>query len=153
MPYREERDFTWGWLFGTYDNPPQGDRGWVRERCYFPAVVTGWKGYLNRAGWMWRNPCYGLAKRLSIPYGCADRIELIGNPDISDKKRIKGYYFVRAYHKDKIVGWEFYTILPYTENKCFRMRLGWKIETRKFAMLGFAPLVHTITPFKQYGSK
>ena len=56
--------YTWGWLWGTYDNPPQGDEGFVRKRAVFPEVTTGVKGYINRVMWMLRNPLYGLANIL-----------------------------------------------------------------------------------------
>ena len=43
MPYGL-RPYTWGGLWGTWDNPPQGDRGYVEKRAPFPGVTTGVKG-------------------------------------------------------------------------------------------------------------
>ena len=51
----------WGGWFGTYDNPPQGDRKWLKTIL----KLTGWRGYLNRVGWIRRNRLYGL-KRFSL---------------------------------------------------------------------------------------
>jgi len=53
--------YSWGGLWGTYDNPPQGDQGFVGKRAPFVGVTTGWRGYLNRVMWMIRNPLYGYA--------------------------------------------------------------------------------------------
>src|SRR5678809_37082 len=36
-------DTDWGGWFGTYDNPPQGARKWLKDH----PELTGWRGYLN----------------------------------------------------------------------------------------------------------
>src|SRR5678810_1219669 len=48
-------DTDWGGWFGTYDNPPQGARKWLKDH----PELTGWRGYLNRVGWIRRNRLYG----------------------------------------------------------------------------------------------
>lgn len=47
---------NWGWVCGTYNNSPQGDRGYVAKRSPFPNQLTGIKGYINRTMWIIRNP-------------------------------------------------------------------------------------------------
>lgn len=146
-------EYTWGWIWGTYDNPPQGDEGYVKKRAYFPGVTTGFKGYLNRVGWMIRNPLYGWSKILGLPYNKDYTTVVKGNPDISDKYKIPGWMFARLYDKDgDLIGFELYVVIPwFKDKKDLRMRLGWKITTDKFERNGFAHFVDTINPFDGYG--
>lgn len=150
-PEPDTDNHNWGGWFGTYDNPPQGDERWQREG-WFPGITTGFKGYLNRVGWMYRNPGYNLAKKLSINYEKGDVVAVKGNPDISDKYEIPGWYFARCYNKDGVLkGFELYVVYPIKDNKCIRVRDGWKFVTEKYEKFGFAPLVNSNHPFKSYG--
>lgn len=148
-------------LFGTYDNPPQGDEGWVERRCPFPNVTTGWKGYVNRVLWLTRNPGYPLAVKLAIPYneGFTSKVSGVsyGTHDrilVSDKYGLGGWFLSRRYLDGKLVVFEFYAVIPYRWklDRCLRFRAGWKVETRKFKSFGFAQLVNTIHPYKKYGA-
>ena len=150
MPHGLE-PYTWGWLWGTHDNPPQGDEGYVRKRSLFPGVTDGWRGYINRALWMIRNPLYGLAKRCEIVKEPDMVLTYTGNPDISDKDRIPGWYFAQLHQDGKLVGFELYAVLPYTKSRCLRTRLGWKIMSRRFRDEHYAQLVNTFNPFDGYG--
>lgn len=150
MPYGQA-PYSWGWLWGTYDNPPQGDEGYVRERAPFPGVTTGWRGYLNRCMWMIRNPLYGFAKRAGVNYSPTYQLSYTGNPNISDKYKVPGWYLAKLHDGKKLVAFEFYCVLPWGFGRCLRARLGWKIMTDKFQRYGFAQLVNTCNPFDGYG--
>lgn len=150
QPYGQ-RPYTWGGWWGTWDNPPQGDEGFVAKHALFPGVVTGWRGYLNRVQWMWRNKLYGLAKVLAVQYDVNDELLWLGDPGISDKYRRPGWYFARLYRSGKLAGFEFYGIFPWSQTRNLRVRLGWKLMTDKFARYGFAQLVNTCNPFDGYG--
>lgn len=144
--------YRWGGWWGTYDNPPQGDQGFVAKRAWFPGETTGFKGWLNRINWMTRNPLYGLARQLSLPYAEGLRLEVRGNPDISDKYAIPGWYFARLYGGDGLLmGFEFYGVFPWSQTRDLRIRLGWKLVTDKYKQQGFAPLVNTFNPLDGYG--
>ncbi len=145
--------YTWGWLWGTYDNPPQGDEGFVRKRAWFPCVTNGWRGYLNRINWMIRNPLYGYARMAAVKYSPEMQLRYSGNPNISDKYRVSGWYFATLRKSGKLVGFEFYAVLPWCKTRDLRVRLGWKIMTDKFQKNGFAPLVNTFNPLDGYGNK
>ena len=132
-------EYSWGWIWGTYDNGPQGDRKYLSTH----PETTGFKGYMNRVGWLRRNRLYGLKKKLSIPYS---PVTIKGNPFISDKLKIGGWLFVYC---DK--GWEWYSVTPYTSKRCVRIRLGWKIKGDKYKEGSVAPLVFTINPFDTWG--
>ena len=149
--YTGQSNYKWGWIWGTHDNPPQGDRSFVTKRAFFPSVVTGWKGYVNRVQWMWRNKLYGFAKYASLEYNPSYTVTVKGNPDISDKDKVSGWYFVTLKDGEKLVGFEFYCVLPYTKTRDLRCRLGWKILTSKFERFGFAQHVGTFNPFDGYG--
>lgn len=144
--------YTWGWLWGTWDNPPQGDEGYVAKRSWFPGVTTGFKGYLNRVGWMFRNPTYGYAKLAGVTYSESYTMVTTGDDEISDKTMTPGSRFSRLYDGSKLVAFEYYIVKPWSGSRDLRMRLGWKISTDKFAEYKFAQLVNTINPFDGYGS-
>lgn len=144
--------YSWGWIWGTYDNPPQGDEGFVLKRCLFPGATIGLKGYINRVQWMFRNPTYGYARMCAIDFipGCV--VWANNYYDISDKERKPGWYYATVYSNGKLVGFEFYAVLPWSTDRDLRVRLGWKVMTDKFKGQGFAPLVNTINPFDGYGN-
>lgn len=150
-----EPEYNWGSIWGTYDNPPQGDEGFVRKRSLFKGVTTGFKGYLNRVHWMIRNPLYGYARKCVLNYDDKQTQILIGEDGISDKDGIPGWYFVRVYNGKKLVGFEFYGVFPYKfwKGRDLRIRLGWKILTEKFKEKGFAPIVNTFNPFDGYNNE
>jgi len=137
-------------LFCTYDQDWEGDRGWRTKRCFFPNVTTGLKGYLNRCGWLWRNPNYPFQRWAAVEYAPHYLVTWKGDAEISDKYARSGYYFALALSGTQAVAFEFYAVIPWGK-KCTRIRLGWKIMTDKFESLGYAPMVNTITPVKGYG--
>jgi len=149
--YKDDGSYTWGWIWGTYDNPPQGDEGFVAKRSFFPNITTGLKGYINRVQWMWRNKLYGLDKYTSLKYKPSLKLQVKGKEDISDKEKVPGWYWVKAFDGKKLVGFELYCVLPWSDTRNLRARLGWKILTDKFERFGFAPHVNTFNPFDGYG--
>lgn len=144
--------YSWGSIWGTYDNPPQGDEGYVRQRAPFPSVTNGWRGYVNRVMWMIRNPLYGYARKAAVDYSPTLTITHKGDESISDKYKRPGWYFARAVDlSGRVVAFEFYCVLPWGFGRCLRSRLGWKIMTDKFERFGFAQLVNTFNPLDGYG--
>ncbi len=152
MPYGL-RPYTWGGWWGTWDNPPQGDEGFVARHAVFPGVVTGAKGYVNRVQWMWRNKLYGLAKLMAVSYSPTLQLSYVGDPNISDKGRRPGYYFAKLHDGKRLIAFEFYCVLPWSATRNFRCRLGWKFMTDKFQRYGFAQFVNTANPFDGYGER
>jgi len=155
--YHNDEDviYTWGGWLGTWDNPPQGDLGYNENRAFFKGgYTTGWKGYLNRIGWLWRNPGYNFQRAIGqpLPEGDSWSLTWVGNPDISDKRMKTGYYFAKLRVNGKVEAFEFYLVKPYGPfGKCLRVRLGWKMMTDKFPRYKFATFVDTVSPFKHYG--
>jgi hypothetical protein len=145
---------SWGGWYGTYDNPPQGDRKYVRS-AFYPGETTGFKGYVNRIGWLLRNKLYNLKKKFGKTIK-KDSFEVvtIGNENVSDKYKIPGSYFSVYRVKGEPQAFEYYSVFPWSKNKCIRCRLGWKITTDKFDEINeFAPLVLTFNPIDTYGDQ
>lgn len=144
---------TWGGWFGTYDNPPQGDSQW-QTICPFPFITDGWRGYVNRVGWMWRNPGYNFQKQFGVKYSEHYILSDSNSDYISDKYGIAGTSLCKVYNLyGELVAFQLYIVHPYSfwKGKCFRAKLGYKVRTDKFKELGFAPVVNTINPFKSFG--
>ena len=151
----------WGKFLQTHDNESFGDEGYVRDRSPFKKEVEGWKGYINRVFWLYRNPLYGFQKWASIPYSKAYMLKTSHPKEerdlISDKERRPGWYFVKLYSSNgtELMGFEFYMVWPwglrFGWDRCLRCRLGWKIDTDKFQRFGFAQLVDTFNPLDGYG--
>ena len=152
QPYGK-RPYTWGGWWGTWDNPPQGDEGYVAERCPFPMQISGLRGYVNRVMWMIRNPLYGYARYAALDYSPDLIVTFKGDASISDKEKRPGWYFATARRDVRIVGFELYAVLPWSSSRNLRMRLGWKMMTDKFKRYGFAQLVNTFNPLDGYGEK
>lgn len=148
----EQDLYSWGGMFGTFDNPPQGDRGYIAKHAPFRNVTTGFKGYLNRVMWMIRNPLYGFTKMAGVMYEDTDRMKMRGNPDISDKYKIPGWMLATLRDKDgKLKAFEWYSVTPWAPNRNLRIRMGWKIKTEKMQERGWARHVATLNPFDGYG--
>lgn len=148
--------YSWGGWYGTYDNPPEGDESYISKRALYPNVTTGFKGYVNRALWMWRNKLYGYNAFASVKYKSNLTVKKVGKSYISDKDRVPGWYFVQLFDGKNLVGFEFYGVFPWKYNitkveRDVRIRMGWKIDTDKFQRYGFAQLVGTLNPFDGYG--
>lgn len=154
MPHKLPGGYTWGWIWGTYDNPPQGDEGYLAKRCPYPGKLKGWQGCINRTMWMVRNPLYGLNRKTGVWYKHDTVVTVRGNPDISDKYRIPGWLLATARNGKQLAAFELYAILPWSERRCLRVRLGWKIKGRKFTQPGdMAPLVTACNPLDGYGNE
>lgn len=119
MSHKLPDGYSWGGWFGTYDNPPQGDEGFTSERAPYPNQLTGWRGYVNRVQWMRRNRLYGLKRWLAVDYTVYTNRKFRGNPSISDKYKIAGWLLVTARcHSKKLQAFEWYSVTPYTKNRC-----------------------------------
>lgn len=153
MPHKLPGGYRWGWIWGTYDNPAQGDEGFVAKRAPFPGITTGIKGYINRVMWMIRNPLYGLNRKTGVWHGYNTVVAMRGNPLISDKYRVPGWLLATAHNGRQLIAFELYVIAPWSRRRCLRLRLGWKIKGRKFAQKGdLAPLVTACNPLDSYGN-
>lgn len=111
--YSANRQYTWGGWFGTYDNPPQGDTGFVTKRAPFPNCTRGFRGYVNRVAWMRRNRLYGLKRKLALDFKEGTVKVLTGEVLVSDKYRIPGTLRTECLYAGKAYAFEYYKVLPW----------------------------------------
>ena len=118
----------WLWWFQTPFDSLDGDDGhWER----WPGT-DAWSTYKRRVAWLWRNAAYGFDMRICgvLIEPNKDVIEIVGNPDISDKNGVSGVCRWYAYKNDELIAWQFYYIYHYEifgMKKCIRIGAGWKI--------------------------
>ena len=142
-----------GGFYIPFDNPVQGDRGWITKHSYFPNIITGFKGYLNRVGWLLRNPIYGFSKYASVTYEAVDTLTIKGNPNVNDKYKVAGWMFAMLRDsRGRLKAFEWYSVTPWSKTRDLRIRIGWKIKTDKMQERGWARHVVTINPFDGWGS-
>lgn len=131
------RDHLPRWLawFDTPDNPLDGDLGYVMLHAPFNGYgATGWRQYINRVVWLWRNPGYGFSYSVLGAQINSQPLVVSGDPYVSDSSNLtigrmrgfSGHVLLRSG-----TAFEFYLVRQYGQSgHCFRLRLGWK-------MLGF----------------
>ena len=112
------------WLswFQTPDNPAFGDR-------QFHGTQMSWtrSKYLWTVFWLWRNPAYGFDFTvLGMPVLPGFVVKRWGDDMTSNSPLHNGWVFRRL-----IIGcesyWQFYLVHAWTETKCLRINLGWKL--------------------------
>lgn len=115
---------AWLSVFQTPDNPLDGDSGFINEHAPFKGVQVGWKQYINRIFWLWRNPAYGadiswFGARLKK----GDVVFYDGNLNTSDQGQ-PGYFLGMCGNY-----WDLYYVLKYgNSGYCLRFRAGWKLQ-------------------------
>ena len=118
--------------FSAEDNPLDGDIGYVMLHAPFKGYgVTGWRQYINRVVWLWRNPGYGFSYSvLGHQVNSMPRV-VSGDPLVSDSVNLtvgrmhglSGHVLVREGR-----AFELYLVRQYGKSgRCFRLRLGWKL--------------------------
>jgi hypothetical protein len=125
-----------GWLpnclywFQTNDNSIDGDEGWISGTRPFK-INTGFRCYINRCFWLWRNSLYGFNESvLSLTYPPIRDHEIVGDERVSNSPGFSGTvkrYLYGTNHK--LLAFQFYYIkqLKRWPNKCIRINLGWKL--------------------------
>jgi hypothetical protein len=151
------------WLswFDTPDNPLDGDEGYIEEHAPFKGVQTGWKKYVNRVCWLWRNPAYGFSYSVtgvrvdSVPILVSGNSHVSNDPDLDQQRAtgLSGHAYIRYKHY-----FEYYWVYQYGKSSnCFRLRLGWKlagfINLPQFFPLGAnAQFVSSVKPFCHFAN-
>lgn len=108
------------WPFQTHDNDFDGDGGhWGR----WPDNGTRWRVYCRRVAWMWRNRAYRAAYHW-FGRDLVGQLREWGRQDVSNRPLRQGISF----EFDEAGTWELYLVIKWPFlNRCFRLRLGWKI--------------------------
>lgn len=128
-----------GWLppwlswYQTPDNSLDGDAPWREGRRPF-ANNTGWRRYVNRVAWLYRNSMYGYANSI-VGFSKSNPGNLFmnfpnpsgsGKPDDYDQNGGSPLRW-RIIHKGKMKAFQFYWIRRWGERRCIRVNIGWKL--------------------------
>jgi len=125
-----------GWLpkwlcwFQTPDNSLNGDGGWQTENRWFLVQDTLWKQWLNRVGWMYRNPMYGFAiDVLGAQAKPGDELIVTGDKETDNHRATFHAGTVRytLLRDGKPIYFQIYTIDPWWFGRYLRLNLGWKL--------------------------
>lgn len=119
----------WLWWFQTPDNPLDGDEGWQTKhwqwRFKLPALL---RVYAGRLGWLWRNSMYGFAIDVLGAHTLGtDLMVIYGDPLISNRPIRSGWCYRVLYRDDKPLYWQFYFVWQWSETRCVRINIGWKL--------------------------
>ena len=146
--------------FDTPDNPLDGDIGYVMLHAPFKGYgVTGWRRYINRVVWLWRNPGYGFSYSVLGAQINSQPLVVSGDPYVSDSSNLtigrmrgfSGHVLLRSG-----TAFEFYLVRQYGQSgHCFRLRLGWKMlgflnESASWPLGGKAQFVFGIKPLGRF---
>lgn len=157
-----DKDHLPRWLswFDTPDNPLDGDLGYVMLHApYKGYIVTGWRQYINRVVWLWRNPGYGFSYSVLGAQINSQPLVVSGDPYISDSpnltigrtRGLSGHVLLRSG-----TYFEYYRVKQYGDSgRCFRLRLGWKMlgflnEPARWPLGGRAQFVCGIKPLGRF---
>jgi hypothetical protein len=117
------------WLsaFQTYDNTLDGDDGYKQEHRFFPDNANALQVWANRTGWLWRNPAYGFDMLLGVDVRIGDVLIVEGDRATGDNPYHSGYCSWKLYRNNELVGFQYYWVGNFTNTKCLRVNVGWKL--------------------------
>lgn len=111
-----------GWLqwAATWDYLADGDPPFIEQHAPFKGKQTGWRRYVNRVVWMFRNPAYGFDRTISIVP--TSLITVKGTRPLSGDLKFDGWFFAWC---DE--GWQLYITHHWNATHCTKINLGWKL--------------------------
>mgnify|MGYP003394142317 CR=1 FL=1 len=150
---------------GPYDRLPKWAQPWDNDREPFGdtaryaeligARLNGsWlKQLWLRYKWLgWRNPANNYGRSMGITDAPAGAyIRRNGDQLTSDQSR-PGWKFnslhnpLFDYESPDMLAFEFYLVWAYSDKRCLRVRLGWKLDS----IDGTIPIVHVVNPFMPF---
>lgn len=122
----------WLWWFQTPDNSLDGDGGWKELHRWWKddadVETNKFKRYINRVLWLYRNSAYGFAIDVMgarIEEGF--KFEIEGSPKVSNRPLYEGSVFRKVTNPSGSVYWQWYYVKAWSETRCLRINLGWKL--------------------------
>lgn len=126
-----------GWLprwlnwFQTPDNSLDGDAGWKNEHRWFrasPMVNQGWRRWVNRFRWLWRNSMHGF-ERAVLGFTPAPGFTYLarGGQAIGNRPLREGLVWREAVNPDGRAAFQLYLVKAWSARYCLRVNLGWKL--------------------------
>ena len=136
----------WLWWFQTPGDSLYGSTGWQTKDRWFLVEDTKWKQWLNKVGWLYRNPIYGFAiDVLGIQGEETDTLVITGDVLTSNHNPIHygsvRYELVRS---GKVIAFQVYTVKPtsWYNSRYTRTNYGWKLwsfPTKEKIQFTFSP--------------
>lgn len=118
-------------IFQTPDNSLDGDRGWRTKHRLFrssPQVDEGWRRWVNRWLWLWRNPAHGFKREyLGFRPAAGYAYSFSGDQATGNRPLHEGWVFRKAVNLDEKTAFQFYLVHAWSETRCLRINLGWKL--------------------------
>ncbi|MDL2226983.1 hypothetical protein LJB86_04935 [Deltaproteobacteria bacterium OttesenSCG-928-M10] len=141
-------------IFQTPDNSLDGDYGWQTEHRLFrssPKVDQGWRRWVNRFLWLWRNPCHGF-KIEYLGFGLKPGFvyAALGDEATTNRPLHNGLVFRRVANPGGPAAFQLYIVRAWSKKYCLRLNLGWKIWQSPAAGSSLQ-YVCSVNPFMGYG--
>lgn len=141
----------WLWWFQTPDNPLDGDDGWKQFHRPFKNETNKFQRWVNRTRWLYRNSMYGFAiDVLGAKTQPGDELIVEGDPKTSNRPLHNGWVRRTLYRNGKAKYWQFYYVKAWSETRCVRINLGWKLWSFKQGEAVNCQLTHSPNPFMGY---
>ena len=115
----------WLAFFDTPDNPIDGDGGFKEQHAPFKGEQTGWRRYINRVRWLWRNPSYGFNWTVLAYHPKAGEVARViygTRKTIGGDLKLGGWYFARQGS-----AWQLFINHHWNETHCCKFNFGWKL--------------------------
>ncbi len=122
------RDVLPAWLswFQTPDNGLDGDANFKANVAPFRGDQVGWRRYVNRIRWLWRNPAYGFdISVLGFALAPETKVQTVGTREFSGALK-SGWFFAMAINADGSMAWQFYAVKVWGA-RASRVDFGWKL--------------------------
>lgn len=146
-----------GWLpswlswLQTPDNSLDGDNGWKQEHRPFLIEDSKFKQWWNRTRWLYRNSMYGFAIDVlgakTLP---TDTIQIIGDVNVSNRPLHNGLVKRYIIRDGKPIYFQFYYVKAWSEIRCIRINLGWKLWSFQQDKATNCQLTFSPNPFMGY---
>lgn len=146
-----------GWLpsylswFQTPDTSLDGDGGYQALHRPFKVETKSYHRWWNRTRWMYRNSMYGFAiDVLGIKTLPSDLYVCDGSERISNRPLQNGLVRRYLYRDGKLIAFQWYYIKAWSDTRCIRINLGWKLWDYKKDSPTNCQIVFSPTPMMGY---
>lgn len=131
--FADENGWLPHWLswFQTPDNSLDGDNGWQTEHRWFKGhtlVDQGWRRWVNRFRWLWRNSMHGFEQGvLGFTPEPLHYYFHQGNQNVSNRPICNGLVTRDVTNPDGRAAFQLYLVWAWSPKYCLRINLGWKL--------------------------
>jgi len=119
----------WLWWFQTPGDSLNGSIGWQTKDRWFLTQDIWYKRWVNRVGWLYRNPMYGFAiEVLGAQALTGDTLTVMGDSETGNHSPLHpGWVRYVLVRNGRPVYFQFYLVWPWCSTRYLRLNLGWKL--------------------------